>query len=102
MGELQQRVQKVADELVDSGAERGLQVAELWPEFAANGKQAVTVRHVLDHTAGVPGIPLDTFGVGGVGGSFAFGDTAFGLAKNRVSNDFATASRLTQLVAGAA
>jgi CubicO group peptidase (beta-lactamase class C family) len=35
-------------------------VAELWPEFAANGKQAVTVRQVLDHTAGVPGIPLDT------------------------------------------
>ncbi|HJW35391.1 MAG TPA: serine hydrolase domain-containing protein [Actinomycetes bacterium] len=46
-------------------AERGLfgydtPVAELWPEFAANGKQAVTVRQVLDHTAGVPGIPLDT------------------------------------------
>lgn len=120
MSELQQQVQKVADELVDSGAERGLQVAvyqggeqvvdvvagvadpatgrpvdpgtvfynysigkaatstvvhllverglfgydtpvaELWPEFAANGKQAVTVRQVLDHTAGVPGIPLDT------------------------------------------
>ncbi len=120
MSELQQQVQKVADELVNSGAERGLQVAvyqggeqvvdvvagvadpatgrpvdpgtvfynysigkaatstvvhllaerglfgydtpvaELWPEFAANGKQAVTVRQVLDHTAGVPGIPLDT------------------------------------------
>jgi CubicO group peptidase (beta-lactamase class C family) len=46
-------------------AERGLfgydtPVAALWPEFAANGKQAVTVRQVLDHTAGVPGIPLDT------------------------------------------
>jgi CubicO group peptidase (beta-lactamase class C family) len=46
-------------------AERGLfgydtPVAELWPEFAANGKQAVTLRQVLDHTAGVPGIPLDT------------------------------------------
>jgi CubicO group peptidase (beta-lactamase class C family) len=46
-------------------AERGLfgydtPVAELWPEFAAHGKQAVTVRQVLDHTAGVPGIPLDT------------------------------------------
>jgi CubicO group peptidase (beta-lactamase class C family) len=45
-------------------AERGLfgydtPVAELWPEFAARGKQAVTVRQVLDHTAGVPGIPLD-------------------------------------------
>src|ERR671911_2996140 len=120
MSELQQQVQKVVDELVDSGAERGVQVAvyrngeqvvdvaagvadpatgrpvdpgtvfynysigkagtstvvhllaerglfgydtpvaELWPEFAANGKQAVTVGQVLDHTAGVPGIPLDT------------------------------------------
>jgi CubicO group peptidase (beta-lactamase class C family) len=45
--------------------ERGLvgydtPVAELWPEFAAKGKQAVTVRQVLNHTAGVPGIPLDT------------------------------------------
>jgi len=46
-------------------AERGLfgydtPVAELWPEFAAHGKGAVTMRQVLDHTAGVPGIPLDT------------------------------------------
>jgi CubicO group peptidase (beta-lactamase class C family) len=46
-------------------AERGLfgydtPVAELWPEFAAHGKQAVTVRQVLDHSAGVPGIPLHT------------------------------------------
>jgi CubicO group peptidase (beta-lactamase class C family) len=45
--------------------ERGLfgydtPVVELWPEFGAHGKQAVTVRHVLNHTAGVPGIPLDT------------------------------------------
>ncbi|MFF0445215.1 serine hydrolase domain-containing protein [Streptomyces sp. NPDC004609] len=45
--------------------ERGLfgydtPVAELWPEFAARGKEAVTVRQVLNHTAGVPGLPLDT------------------------------------------
>src|ERR671910_2251670 len=120
MSELQQQVQRVVDELIASGAERGVQVAvyqggeqvvdvvagvadpatgrpvdagtvfynfsivkgatttvvhrlaerglfgydtpvaELWPEFAAHGKQAVTVRQVLDHTAGVPGIPLDT------------------------------------------
>jgi CubicO group peptidase (beta-lactamase class C family) len=117
---LQQQVQEAVDRLVESGAERGVQVAvyrdgdqvvdvvagmadpdsgrpvdagtvfynfsivkgatatvahvlveqgrfgydtpvaELWPEFAAKGKQAVTVRQVLDHTAGVPGIPLDT------------------------------------------
>jgi CubicO group peptidase (beta-lactamase class C family) len=45
--------------------ERGLfgydtPVVKLWPEFGAHGKQSVTVRHVLNHTAGVPGIPLDT------------------------------------------
>jgi CubicO group peptidase (beta-lactamase class C family) len=120
MDDLQQQVQKTIDELVTSGAERGIQVAvyrdgvqvvdavagvadpesgrpvdagtvfynfsivkgatatvvhqlaerglfgydtpvaELWPAFAAHGKGAVTVRQVLDHTAGVPGIPLDT------------------------------------------
>ena len=35
-------------------------VVDLWPEFGAHGKQKVTVRHVLSHTAGVPGIPLNT------------------------------------------
>jgi CubicO group peptidase (beta-lactamase class C family) len=120
MSELQEDIQKVIDELVDAGAERGVQVAvyrdgeqvvdavagvadpgtgrpvdsgtvfynfsvakaatstvihrlaerglfgydtpvaELWPEFAAQGKQAVTIRQVLDHTAGVPAISLDT------------------------------------------
>jgi CubicO group peptidase (beta-lactamase class C family) len=34
-------------------------VAEVWPEFARHGKDAVTVRHVLTHTAGVPGLPPD-------------------------------------------
>jgi CubicO group peptidase (beta-lactamase class C family) len=120
MTDVQQQVQQAIDELVESGAERGVQVAvyrhgelvvdavagvadpaagrrvtaetpfysysvgkaaastiahllaerglfgydtpvvELWPEFGAHGKHAVTVRHVLSHTAGVPGIPLDT------------------------------------------
>src|SRR6202162_6361919 len=46
-------------------AERGLfgydtPVVDLWPEFGAHGKQKVTVRHVLSHTAGVPAIPLTT------------------------------------------
>jgi CubicO group peptidase (beta-lactamase class C family) len=46
-------------------AERGLfdydtPLVDIWPEFGAHGKQAVTVRHVLNHSAGVPGIPLDT------------------------------------------
>ena len=120
MSDIQKRVQKAIDQLVESGTERGIQVAayhrgqlivdavagiadpttgrpvtndtpfynfsigkaaastivhmlaergrfgydtpvvDLWPEFGAHGKGKVTVRHVLSHTAGVPGIPLET------------------------------------------
>jgi CubicO group peptidase (beta-lactamase class C family) len=38
----------------------GTRVAEVWPEFAAHGKGGVTLRDVLLHTAGVPGLPPDT------------------------------------------
>ncbi len=31
-------------------------VAEYWPEFAANGKQDIAVRHLLSHTSGVSGL----------------------------------------------
>lgn len=31
-------------------------VSQYWPDFAQGGKDAVLVRHVLDHRAGVPGI----------------------------------------------
>ncbi len=31
-------------------------VAEYWPEFAKNGKEAATVRMMLDHSVGVPAI----------------------------------------------
>jgi CubicO group peptidase (beta-lactamase class C family) len=34
-------------------------VADLVPEFAANGKQAVCVEHLLTHTAGFPSAPFD-------------------------------------------
>ena len=30
-------------------------VAKYWPEFAQNGKEGVLVRHVMAHTAGLPG-----------------------------------------------
>ncbi|MEY2398881.1 MAG: hypothetical protein QOJ00_2055 [Actinomycetota bacterium] len=47
-------------------ADRGLidldaPVATYWPEFKANGKENVLVRHLLGHTAGVPGFtpPMD-------------------------------------------
>jgi CubicO group peptidase (beta-lactamase class C family) len=54
-----------ASTIVHVLVERGLfgydtPVAQLWPEFGAHGKQSVTVRHVLNHTAGVPGIPMET------------------------------------------
>jgi CubicO group peptidase (beta-lactamase class C family) len=29
-------------------------VAAYWPEFAANGKESILVRHVMSHTAGLP------------------------------------------------
>ncbi|QLY30026.1 beta-lactamase family protein [Nocardia huaxiensis] len=43
-------------------ADRGLldysaPVAEYWPEFAANGKQAITVEQVLSHRAGLSALP---------------------------------------------
>src|SRR5918997_688332 len=43
-------------------AERGLldydtPIARYWPEFGARGKHAVTVRHALTHTAGIPAMP---------------------------------------------
>lgn len=44
--------------LVDAGAiGYDTPVAEFWPEFARHGKQAITVRQVLNHSAGVPGLP---------------------------------------------
>ncbi|MEV1332954.1 serine hydrolase domain-containing protein [Micromonospora costi] len=36
-----------------------LRVAEVWPEFARHGKDGITLRHVLTHTAGVPTLPSD-------------------------------------------
>jgi CubicO group peptidase (beta-lactamase class C family) len=51
----------VAHVLVDRGAlADDMRVAEVWPEFGAHGKDRVTLRHVLMHTAGVPGLPAET------------------------------------------
>lgn len=41
-------------------------VADCWPEFKANGKEGILVRHVLAHTAGLPGFspsidPVDLY-----------------------------------------
>jgi len=44
--------------LVDQGRlDYGQTVASLWPEFAAAGKDAVTVEQVLSHQAGLSGFP---------------------------------------------
>lgn len=44
--------------LVDAGVlGYDTRVAEVWPEFAARGKDGITVRQALDHSAGVPGLP---------------------------------------------
>lgn len=37
-----------------------LRLAEVWPEFGSRGKTGITLRHVLDHTAGVPAPPERT------------------------------------------
>src|SRR5215208_3360224 len=55
----------MASTLVHMLVERGMfgydtRIVELWPEFGAHGKETGTVRHVLTHTAGVPGVPADT------------------------------------------
>ena len=41
--------------LLDRGlVELDAPVSRYWPEFAQNGKQGVLIRHLLDHTAGIP------------------------------------------------
>lgn len=34
-------------------------VAAVWPEFAAEGKGGITLRHLLDHTAGLSAVPAE-------------------------------------------
>jgi CubicO group peptidase (beta-lactamase class C family) len=47
----------VAHVLVERGElSYSQRVADAWPEFAAHGKDRVTLRNVLLHTAGVPGL----------------------------------------------
>jgi CubicO group peptidase (beta-lactamase class C family) len=40
-------------------------IATYWPEFAQNGKEDITVRMVLDHTAAIPVLTTDTMYPGG-------------------------------------
>lgn len=51
----------LAHVLIDRGVlDDEMRVVEVWPEFGSHGKDAVTLRHVLMHTAGIPGLPPDT------------------------------------------
>ena len=34
-------------------------IALYWPEFAQHGKEAITLRHVLTHSSGIPQLPAD-------------------------------------------
>jgi CubicO group peptidase (beta-lactamase class C family) len=34
-------------------------IAHYWPEFAANGKESITLRHALSHSSGLPYMPVD-------------------------------------------
>ena len=58
-------VKGVAAALAHVLAERGdlaydLRLADVWPEFGAHGKKSTTLRHILMHTAGLPGLPPET------------------------------------------
>ncbi|WP_324194193.1 serine hydrolase domain-containing protein [Nocardia blacklockiae] len=58
----------VAATVVHRLADRGLidyaaPVAEYWPEFGAAGKDRITVRQVLTHSAGLSGLPLIAAGL---------------------------------------
>ncbi|MFM2032554.1 MAG: hypothetical protein RLZZ297_1319 [Chloroflexota bacterium] len=34
-------------------------ICRYWPQFARNGKEGITIRHILSHTAGIPDLPAD-------------------------------------------
>jgi CubicO group peptidase (beta-lactamase class C family) len=53
----------IAATIIHILAQRGLldydtPIAAWWPEFASHGKGAITLRHALAHTAGLPNMPL--------------------------------------------
>jgi CubicO group peptidase (beta-lactamase class C family) len=51
----------VAHVLVERGElAYDMRAVDVWPGFGAHGKERVTLRHVLLHTAGVPAPPYDT------------------------------------------
>ena len=54
-------VATVIHQLVESGLlTYETRIAEVWPEFGADGKQAMTIEQMLRHTAGITTLPADT------------------------------------------
>jgi CubicO group peptidase (beta-lactamase class C family) len=54
-------VATVIHQLVESGSlTYETRIAEIWPQFGANGKQAMTIEQMLRHTAGITTLPADT------------------------------------------
>ena len=52
--------------LIDRGlVDPDERIATYWPEFAQNGKEGITVRMVLDHTAAIPVLTDDVMSPGG-------------------------------------
>lgn len=52
----------ITSTIVHRLVERGLlsyeqRICEVWPEFAANGKEGITLRHGLNHSSGIPNVP---------------------------------------------
>jgi CubicO group peptidase (beta-lactamase class C family) len=93
-----------------------LRLAEVWPKFAAHGEGDVTVRQVLMHQAGVPGLPLDLTteelcdwehmcGLLAANGSAAYADIDAGVAvalmRDLFSPDVTAIARLDEIVADA-
>ena len=53
--------------LLDRGlVELDAPVARYWPEFAKNGKDAILIRHILDHTAAIPVLTNNRLWPGGM------------------------------------
>jgi len=70
--------------LVEQGAlDIEAPVSAYWPEFAAGGKEAITLRHVLTHTSGVIDFP---------GYQAVIGDEAWWRDLDAIAASFATAS----------
>jgi CubicO group peptidase (beta-lactamase class C family) len=104
----------VAHVLVERGElDYGMTAASVWPEFGAHGKDTVTLRHVLSHTAYSPGRPSglrarpgSVFGMVGMNGSAAYADIDSGVGaavmRNRfTSGDLATVAQIDRIVARA-